>query len=288
MPTIDEKRVYDDKTDTTRALVASGVGVVAVSVSGDIVGEFGIEQQCSARDVAAHDGVLAVATDEDVLVGDYAATDHGPAVAVGVHDGSVLAAAPDGTVSRLADTDDPSWESLGTVMDPRAIDGDLIAAADGVHRVVGDDLSAAGLDDVRDVTTRAIPHAATADGLYSLGNGWQEDRDGSFRAVETDAVRTAGATNGECVAAATGDAVLTREGPWGESGSEPPDGASGETGDDWQEHDESGVVALAIADDLLLGVTDGGVVRVTVGDGWRGRTLGVPEVSAVTILAGSE
>lgn len=273
MPTIDEKRVYDSKEDTTRALVASGIGVVSVSVSGDIVGEFGIDHQCSADDIAARDGVLAVATDEDVLVGDYAATDHGPATAVGVHDGSVLAAAPDGTVSRLADTDDPTWESLGTVPDLREIDGDLIASADGVSRVAGDELTTAGLTDARDVTTRAVPHVAAADGLYSLGNGWQRDREDSFRVVTTDAT-------GECVAAVTENSVLTRGGPWGES--------EADSGGGWRRHDETGITDLAIAGDLLLGVTDGGVVRVTVGDGWRGRTLGVPEVSAVATLSGPE
>lgn len=273
MPTIDEKRVYDSKEDTTRALVASGVGIVAVSVSGDIVGEFGIDHQCSAGDIAARDGVLAAATDEDVLVGDYTATDHGPADAVGIHEGNVLAAAPDGTVSQLADTDDPTWQSLGTVDDPREIDGDLIAAADGVHRVVDGELTSAGLTDVRDVTTRAVPHAATGDGLYSLGNGWQEDRAGSFRAVTTD-------TTGERVAAVAADSVLTGGGSWGER--------EADSDGNWRRHDETGIADLAISTELLLGVTDDGVVRITVGDGWRGRALGIPDVSAVTILSGSE
>ncbi len=83
MPSIDEKRVYDTTTGTTRLLVASSVGVVRVSVSDDIVGEFGIDHACTATDIARSGGTLAVATDEDVLVGEYAPTGHGPATAVG-------------------------------------------------------------------------------------------------------------------------------------------------------------------------------------------------------------
>ncbi len=314
MPTIDEKRVYDATTGATRALLATGVGVVAVSVSDDIVGEFGIDHQCTAHDAAASrtadgDSLLAVATDGDVLVGDYDPTGHGPATAVGGDtEATVLAAAPDGTVSRLvgelnegdreatkegsetaegheseerADASGATWQTVGTVTEPRAIDGRLIAGSDGLHRVRDGTLESVGLSDAHDVVAHPVPYAATATALYSLGNGWQTVLHGEFRAV-------AAGSDGDRIAAATPEAVYTRGGPWSgdrvdstEEGATPGEVASAGS---WQRHAESGVVALAVAGDSLLAVTASGSLRVTVGDGWRGRTLGVPDVSAVVVL----
>ncbi|ESP89924.1 HVO_0234 family beta-propeller protein, partial [Candidatus Halobonum tyrrellensis] len=274
MSTLAEKRVFTEQADTTRVLVASSLGVVGVSVSGDLVGEFGVDHRCTARDVAAGGGALAVATDEDVLVGDFQPTGHGPAVAVSLDrratdaadsdaadpdatgGATVLAAAPDGTVSRLDAGDDegseggggtgddeesedgdgaadPEWTALGRVDDPRRMDGPLVAAADGVHRVVADRVEYAGLDDARDVAAGGVPLAATGEGLYALGNGWlceresDGDGDGGFRAVTADAA-------GERALAATEEAVYERADATAE----------------WVRHDESGVVAVAVAGDL--------------------------------------
>ena len=86
---IDKKRVYADREGSTTAFVAAGAGVVRVEVAGDIVGEFGLERRCDARDVAAAGGHVAVATAEDVLVrtGDgLEPTGFGPADAVDYHD----------------------------------------------------------------------------------------------------------------------------------------------------------------------------------------------------------
>jgi hypothetical protein len=144
-----EKRVHDEAAPTVRAFVASGVGVVAVSVAGDRVGRFGVEHRCVARDVAA-DGVLAVATDEDVFLRtvdgddtDYRATGFGPATAVGVDStgdpkdpaGHALVAADvEGRIARRVDDD---WFDLAEVDHPvRAVDGDLVAAGDGVYTSV--------------------------------------------------------------------------------------------------------------------------------------------------------
>ncbi|WP_313693290.1 HVO_0234 family beta-propeller protein [Halorarum halobium] len=271
MPTIDEKRVYDAKTGTTRALVASPIGVVGVAVSDDIVGEFGIDHRCAARDLAAAGDALAVATDEDVLVGEYEPTDHGPAAAVGIDGDAMLAGAPDGTVSRLA-RDADEWVELGTVAEPRRMAGPLVAAADGVHRVAGGVVEYVGLEDARDVATGGTPLAATGEGLYTLGNGWMRDFDGAFRSVSTDPA-------GERAVAATGASVVERVG----------DGA------EWRSHEEADVVDLAVDSDLLVGVTGDGELRVrsggsaddgAVGD-WRGRHLGVPDASAV-VLPGTE
>ncbi len=272
MPSIDEKRVYGTTTAATQLLVASEVGVVAVSVSDDIVGEFGIDHACTATDLATNGDALAVATDEDVLVGDYEPTGHGPAAVVGVEttgDGSgVVAVAPDGTVSRLP-TDAADWRELGSVAEPHAADGALVATADGVVRATNDGLEPVGLDTVTDVATRPVPYAATDGGLYRLGNGWRLVRDGAFGAVTTDAA-------GDAVVAATDAAVFSR-GLWGsDDGAAPRDG--------WTRHDHSGIAAVAVEDDLLVGVTSDGTAQVTVGDGWRSRTLGIPGVERVVTV----
>ncbi|WP_435146524.1 HVO_0234 family beta-propeller protein [Halobaculum sp. P14] len=273
MPTIDEKRVYDAKTGATRALVASTVGVVGAKVSGDIVGEFGIDHRCSARDLAAAGDVLAVATDDDVLVGDFEPSGHGPAVAVGVDAGSdaVLAAAPDGTISRLAGDAD-EWAAVGAVDDPRRIAGTLVAAADGVHRVRDGDVEYAGLDDARDVAGGGAPLAVTGEALYALGNGWMRDLDGDFRAVATDAA-------GDRAVAATGDELYERGGRDAEDGD--TDGSA------WVAAAESGVADVAVGDDLLAAVTADGELRVNRDGEWRGRHLGVPGASAVVVPGAS-
>jgi len=287
MPTIAEKRVFTKRDDVVRALAASSMGVVGVSLSGDIVGEFGFEHRCDARDVAARGEAVAVATEEDVLVGDFEPTGHGPAVAVSVAGDGVLAAAPDGTVSLLdGDPDgepgddadgagtEGSWTPVGAVDDPRRLDGRLVAAGDGVHRLTDGELEYAGLDDARDVSDRGVPLAVTGDVLYTLGNGWMRDLDadgdgdpephaegGAFRCVVADA-------DGERAVAATDAAVFER---------------ADATATEWVRHDESAVVDAAFAGRHLLGVTDGGEARVYADGGWRGRTLGLPDVRAVAV-----
>ncbi|MFC7172447.1 hypothetical protein ACFQL0_01775 [Haloplanus litoreus] len=149
--TIDEKRVYADRTGAVAVLVAAEQGLVVASLSADLVGEFGLDHRAPVRDVAAAGNRRVVATAEDVLVGTYDPTDFGPAVAVGFdHGGAPVAAGPDGRVARL----DDGWTTLGTVEDPRAVDGGMIAAADGVHRIVDDGLRDVGLSAVADVHGR--------------------------------------------------------------------------------------------------------------------------------------
>ncbi|WP_284012536.1 HVO_0234 family beta-propeller protein [Halobaculum litoreum] len=279
MPTIAEKRVFTQRDDVARVFVASSMGVASVSLSGDIVGEFGIEHRCDARDVAARGGALAVATDEDVLVGDFAPTGHGPAVAVGVAGDGVLAAAPDGTVSLLAgdaEGDAPdaeptgdAWVAVGSVDDPRRMDGRLVAAGDGVHRLRDGGMEYAGLDDARDVSDRGVPLAVTAETLYTLGNGWMADldagADGSFRCVVAD-------EEGERAVAATDAAAYER---------------ADATATEWTEHDEAGIVDAAFAGRHLVAVTEAGEARVFADGGWRGRTLGLPDVRAVAVPRGA-
>lgn len=265
MSSIDEKRVYDEKTGRTDAYLATAAGVARVSVSGDIVGEFALTHRCTARDVAAAGTRLAVATDRDVLVGppdDLAGTEFGPATAVDFRDGAV--AAGGGRVARLreAGTEAGEWDELGRVADVRAVSGDLLAAADGVHRLDG---AHVGLSDARDVTTTGTPLAATGDGLYRLGNGWMAVLDGDVRTVASDGGR---------VHAATPDVLYERR--------------DGER-DGWDAVDtpvDEPVVGVAYGEaeaGAVYAVTADGTVLVDAGDGWQSRSLGLPGTCAIAL-----
>jgi hypothetical protein len=248
---LDEKRVYGDKSDVTTVLVASEVGLVAASLSGDLVGEFGIEHRGPVADVAA-DARVAVAGKTDVLVDDEP-TGFGPAVAVGVDGRTVLAADADGRVARF----DGDWETVGEVDGPRRFDGSLLAA-DGVYRV-GDDCTYSGLDSVADVAA-AVPLAATGAGVYRLGNGWMDEREGDFSVVASDGIRTHGVCDGD---------VLARPAPGEWVGVDVP--VDGE------------VVDVTYTADAVVAVTESGTMLVAGEEGWRTRELGVRGVKALTI-----
>lgn len=263
--TLEEKRVFAETGEATTLFVATGAGLARVSVSGDIVGEFNLEHQGTASDVAAADGRLAVATPDDVLVGvdgTLTATDFGSADAVSFHDG--LVAAGGGRIARY-EGDAGRWTSLGELDEVRSIDGDLIAAASGVHRLDGTHV---GLESARDVATDGRPLAATESGLYYLANGWMTAREGSFRVV---ASRPDGLAH-----AATADELYGRE-----------------TADEQWARVELPVdqpvadVAYAGSDDATrYVVTEPGTVLVDAGDGWRSRSLGLPDVGSVAVLYG--
>ncbi|WP_129114322.1 HVO_0234 family beta-propeller protein [Halegenticoccus tardaugens] len=290
MSTIDEKRVYGDKAGKVEAFVATAIGVVVVEVSGDQIGGFGVERRCDARDVAAAGGEVAVATDEDVFVdgrgdendGDgadrdddpedadaFEETGFGPAVAVGYDGRSLLAAGEDGRVSRRAratgtagdgESGGGDWIDLGVVEDVRAIDGPLVAAAEGVHRIGGDGLERAGLRDVRDVAGRGVPLAATAEGLYALGNGWMKELDGDVRVVSSDGRARAHAV-------ADGSVHARADGGW--EAIDPP-------------IDEP-VAAIDYAADATIAVTATGTFLVDAGDGWRSQALGLGEIAGLAV-----
>jgi hypothetical protein len=274
MPTIREKRVYDEATTPTPVFVAAEQGLVLARISADKVGEFGLERRCTARDVAVGaDGTLALATDEATLVAPEANTEQfretgfGPATAVGTVEGSdtaVVAADESGEISRLSIADDGAgeadWETLGTVDDVRAIDGRLVAAADGVHRVAVDSVVDAGLDDARDVAARGAPLAATGAGLYELGNGWMVARDGPYSTVATDGEQ-AHAVDAE-------GSILGRE----------------EDGGEWVELDpptDEPIADFTYTDDAVVAATEPGSLLVDAGDGWRSRRVGVTGVAAI-------
>ena len=253
MSSIDEKRVHGANTQPTALFVASDIGLTRVAVAGERVGEIELRDRRPAHDLA-YDGELAVATDEDVLIGDsLAETGFGPATAVGFRDG-LVAAAPDGQVARRIDDE---WHDVGTVETVHAIDGDLLATDGGVYRLTDDGLSHAGLDAVRDVAVGGVPRAATATGLYRLGNGWMDDLDGDFRMVSADGERAHAATASEFYA---------------------------HDGGEWRPIEiERSVAAVAYAE-LVYAVAADGTLLIGTDDGWRDHPLGIGEPHALVAV----
>ncbi|MFC4448636.1 HVO_0234 family beta-propeller protein [Halorussus aquaticus] len=284
---IDEKRVYDASEGPTPVYVVGEFGVARVDTSDDLVGEFGLAHQCSARDAAGAGGRLAVATDEDVLVGvfgdesgttgddgsesqrgggaEFRGLGVGPAAAVGlVEDGGLLVARDDGSVLRGGEGD---WTELGELADVRAIDREFVAAASGVYRATGDELRHVGLEDARDVAAGAVPLAATGEGLYRLGNGWLDELDGEFRAVSAadTEIEDAGTGPLDWAHAAGEDGLFAREdGEWSEAALPV----------------EERVVAVDHGEGAYA-VTATGTFLLSVGDGWRHQILGLRGVRAV-------
>jgi hypothetical protein len=288
MPTIDEKRVYTDNTGTETVYLASGLGVVAVAVSDDLIGEFGIAHRCTARDVATAGPLIAVATDEDVLVADreavsaaeadstvgaaaaltFESTGFGPAAAVGFDDGALVAGDGDGRVARTeADASiserDRTWTDVGTTGSVRAIDGGLLAAADGVYRLGPSSLTHTGLDDARDVDSE--PLVAAGAGLYKLGNGWMDVLDGPVDAIDAAGPR----------AQAVRDGTLWVRG--GEGGAERG----------WREESlpvDEPVGAVTHGREASYAVTEDGTFAVRLPDDeWRYRGIGVHDVVAAAV-----
>jgi hypothetical protein len=258
MSTIDEKRVYGERSGATEAFVATGMGLARVSVSGDLVGEFGLADRRPAADVAVSGGRLAVATDEDVLLGaTLAETGFGPASAVGFDRSGELLAAGEDRIARY-DAEAETWTTLGECAAVRALDGDLVAAAGGAFRVTPDGLTHAGLDDARDVTVRGTPRVATSEGLYVLGNGWMDDGRGSYRVVTSDGERTH---------AATDDALFELD---------------GETWNRVELPVSETIAGVAYGDQLYV-VTADGTFLVEGDDEWHTRTLGLPDVRGVAV-----
>ncbi|WP_276299357.1 HVO_0234 family beta-propeller protein [Halorussus lipolyticus] len=275
---IDEKRVYDASEGPTPVYVVGDLGVARVDTSDDLVGEFGLAHRCTARDAAGRDGRLAVATDEDVLVGVFGDSDEeavtfrplgvGPTVAVGLGEGGVLLVArEEGTVVRgnaaVGGENESDWTELGELDDVRAIDGDFVAAESGVYRATDDGLRHVGLDSARDVSTDGVPLAATDGGLYRLGNGWLDERDGTFRAVGA-AASSAGELGW---AHAAGEGVLL-----------------GHDDGEWREVElpvKGEIVALDHGEEGAYAVTADGTFLLSVGDGWNHQILGIRGVRAV-------
>lgn len=260
-----DDRIFDDEGPGASAVVATDAGAVAVAFVGARIDTFELASRGETVDVARVDDAIALAG-EDVFLGDaggFAATDFGPAVAVGGR--PLLAASPEGRVARR---DGDEWTTVGTLdATVRAIDGDLLATDAGVYRLSGDDLVEAGLSEVTDVATAGVPHAASARGLYRLGAGWMREREGGFAVVEVDAADASLARIGRAFAA-TGETLYEHdEGEWRE---EP------------LPVDEP--VADVAFGPVPIAVTAGGSILARSETGWRSRSLGVDRASGVAVL----
>lgn len=254
MSSIEEKRVYAGRTGETHVYLATDLGVLDVSVSEDLIGNFGIEHRCVARDLAHCEG-LAVATDEDVLL-DGEPTGFGPAVVVGGVE-KPIAVSPEGRVARF---EGDEWTDLGTLDEVRGADGDMLATSEGVYRV-GDGLLHVGLEGANDVSTSGTPLAATNAGLYRLGNGWMRDLDGRF-----DRVSGTGSPGELASGAALADGSLSIY-----------DG-------EWHERETPEPFAAVAVGGAIYGATGDGTLYVDAGDGWRSQALGVSGVRAMLVV----
>ena len=257
----------DDEVDPAcRAYVASGFGVTVLEVVGDRVEGYALVHECTATDVAdAGDGSIAVATPETVLVGDrdgFEPSGFGAAVAVGGD--PLLAASPEGDVERL---DEDGWETVGTVETTvHAIDGDLVATADGVYQVRDTDLEYVGLEHVRDVSAVGSPLAATDTGLYELGPGWTKVEDGAFTLVtgDADSVEAGKLERGH---AATDDRLFVlADGEWGP----------------WHIPVGAPVVGIGYGEAVYAVSEDGTFITAMDGE-WRTRSLGISGVTGLVV-----
>ncbi len=275
MHSIEEKRVYGDREGAITTYVASAMGVVRVRVAGDTVGEFGLCERCAARDVATAGDSVAIAADEDVRVArledddaaeTFVETGFGESVAVGYDDGDLIAADPDGRIARRP-AGAEEWTALedGTVAAVRAIDGDLVGTADGVYRVHDGRPDRAGLTDVRDVSAAGVPLAATAEGLYRLGNGWMAIREGPFDAVSADPRSEPGTlTRAHAVA---GEAVY---------------GYAGD--DEWEALPNAPEPVVDVGyGETVYAVTADGTFLAAAEDGWRPHPIGVRDVTGLAV-----
>ncbi|ELZ10920.1 hypothetical protein C479_08913 [Halovivax asiaticus JCM 14624] len=213
MQTLTEKRVYDEHVGARSCLVASATGLVVVRVTDTAVGEFSLVDRRSARDVAVEsvatdaDGlshVVAVATEDDVLVGTVAGstvartestTDAEPATDF---DRSGATDGPDLSTS-LSDALEPTGFGPATCVDagPETIvaatpDGELRCleyadgqpAADSSWIEISAPREAVADEPVQRPSVAAIdaPYVATDRGVFRI-------RDRTLRAIGLDEVR---------------------------------------------------------------------------------------------------
>ena len=322
---IEEKRVYAGSAGRTDAYVATETGLVRVAFSADKIGAFDMVAREPARDVAvlpreSAPALLGVASPDGLRVSpvvdeiDPVSVTDESAVAIGVHRGTVddgvqadgdafCVATEDGSIDRVevevaADADPdgdgsaPAFTAtttrIGEVAEPRAVDGPLVAAADGVHRITTDSaadsgysLASAGLDDAHDVAGAGMPLAATGTGLYWLGNGWMTTETGDATVVAADG-------DGHATAVVDGN-LLVRDDRNDVDTADTVD--TSDTADDWdrdawREADlpvDEEAVALGYGPGVAVAVTAAGTLCVDAGDGWRHQVIGVRDVAGVAL-----
>ena len=276
MQTLSEKRVFGTKTGVTEVLVGTETGLVVATVSGAQIGTFGLQHRQSVTDLAVWGRELIVATNESVLVGQIEETAETPtvslsAVEVPVESYAAVGIGPQGllvgggeAVAHTTDLTEP-WTVVGSTGGVRAIDGGLIAAADGVYRLNDGGLTHVGLDAAADVAGHGVPLAATREGLFRLANGWVSSYE-----QPTDRVASDGHDHHSLLGA---------------------DGLYSTVGDGW-ERDElpvtEDVVTIAYGSGIRAAATQAGTLCVTAGDGWRHQRLGLAGVSAIAVAGDSD
>ena len=282
MQTLTEKRVFGAKTGTTEVFVATDTGLVVVTVSAEQIGTFGLTYRGSVTAVAADTEEVLLGTDDGLRYSRLDAADRassppeftfstvedgdtGRITAVGFGPTSPLVADDAGGVFAV-DLESEQHEQVGETAGVRAIDGGLVAAADGVHRLDEGALTHVGLDAASDVAGHGVPLAATENGLFRLGNGWLSVADGPFDGVASD---------GHGHASAVGSDGLRTQ---------------AEADGEWDREElpvDEAVADLAYGSGLRAAVTEAGTLCITAGDGWRHQRLGVPGVTGIAV-AGSE
>ena len=160
-------------------------------------------------------------------------------------------------------------------------DGDLVAAADGVHRLDGTPL---GLEAVNDVSTAGRPLAATDAGLYYLANGWMTAVEEPFRVIVRD--------TDDGTAHAAGERLYEREAERSEASDEPSGRTDHREGRHASREDGEWRPVELPVDERVTGVAYGaatyavtaaGTFLADAGDGWRHRSLGLPDVTGVVV-----
>lgn len=286
---IEEKRVYAGTSGRTDVFLATETGLVRVALSADKIGAFTLVGETQPiADVTVYQpqpdrDFLAVATADGLRVGPAGdpptptAVTPGTPVAVAGGDDALCVASTDHTLWRVAaDADGRPSEAtrVGQTAAVRAIDPPLVATEDGVVRFEmggpegSHSVTSVGLDDVRDVAAGdSLPLAATATGVYWLGNGWMAALEG---------VATAIAADGEGHAmAVVDDELLVRDADATE----------------WDAHawtrqtlPVTGVPAVVgYGPGCALTCTADGTLCVDAGDGWRHQALGVRGVSGLSV-----
>lgn len=294
-----------------RVLAATASGVALVALSSD-AGVAGTRWTATISDRPA--SAVAIVEAPGPMVDANADADR--AVVAAGEDGVVrradladVGAAPDETPP--SSPQPGNWRSIGEAT-VRSADGRLLAAADGVFRVGTDGIDHVGLDDARDVAA-AGPYAATRAGCYRLGPGWtaevEEPTDlvsarpgapagrGAGDEGEPDANPGPGAEVPDPDDTAVEDAAPTAAAAPTAGAAPIAHAARGETflartADGWRavpwpssapvagvaygRPDGPGAAIQAVAAD--------GTVAVDDGDGWRTRSIGLPDVRDCAVV----